>query len=684
MIIMNKQDAKSRIRELVKLVAYHGNKYHTDDAPEISDEAYDALVRELAHLEQQFPELKHQKTPTGRVGGKILEGFTKTKHLVSQWSYDNVFGFDELKQWDERNRKILEKANNEEARTSWEYCCELKIDGLKIIITYEQGVLKVGATRGDGSVGEDITENIKMIKSIPHTISDKRRLVIIGEVWMKKSDLEKINKERERDGLPLYANPRNLAAGTLRQLDTSIVATRDLQTFFYDLEVLGDATAFSTHKEELHFLKENNFSVNKETKIVDSLEKIQKFVDDWTLSRNNQEYGIDGVVIKLNDTSLRGDLGYTAKSPRFGVAYKFPAEEVTTIVENIEIQVGRTGVLTPVAHVRSVLVAGSVVSRATLHNQNEIDRLDVRVGDTVILRKAGDIIPEILQVLTDLRPKKTLKFIIPSTCPVCGAPAARRKGGLGDDSVALYCTNRHCPAQSLENLIHFASKKAMNIVGMGEKIVEKLLNENLIKTPVDIFKLKKEDLENLEKFGDLSASNLIESIEMSKRVTLAKFLFALGIHHIGEETADLIAQSLSFKNNEELREKIFKITDEDLIKINGIGDTVAESFVDYVNDQERRGVISKLLEILTIAPQTEIKKKHLKFSGMTFVLTGTLPTLSRDEAKEKIKSLGGKVSSSVSSKTDYVVVGDEPGSKYDEALKLGVKILDEEGLTKLL
>ncbi len=689
---MNKQDAKKRIDELIKLVEHHGDQYHKYDAPEISDEAYDALVRELASLEKQFSEFKQKKTPTEKVGGKILEGFVKTKHLVAQWSYDNVFGFEELKQWDERNRKILAKSGAPSFRGGQggvlsgqlEYCCELKIDGLKIILTYEQGVLKVGATRGDGAVGEDITENIKMIKSIPHTISDKRILVIIGEVWMKKSDLVKINKERGIQNLPLYANPRNLAAGTLRQLDTSIVASRDLQTFFYDLVVLGDENAFATHEQELSFLKTNEFSVNKETKIVDSLEKIQKFVDDWTADRNNQEYGIDGVVIKLNDTSLRTDLGYTAKSPRFGVAYKFPAEEVTTIVENIEIQVGRTGVLTPVAHLKPVLVAGSTVSRATLHNQDEIDRLDVRVGDTVILRKAGDIIPEILQVLIELRPKKTEKFIIPSVCPVCNAAVSKKKGGLGDDSVALYCTNRHCPAQSLENLIHFASKKAMNIVGMGEKIVEKLLNENLIKTPVDIFNLKKENLEQLEKFGDLSASNLIESIEMSKQVSLPKFLFALGIHHIGEETADLIAQSLSFKNNSELVDKLFNITDEDLIKINGIGDTVAESFVDYINDPERKEVISKLFEILTITPQLETKKQRLKFSGMTFVLTGTLPTLSRDDAKEKIKFLGGKVSSSVSSKTDYVVVGDDPGSKYDEAVKLGIKILDEEGLTALM
>ena len=681
---MNHCDPKKRIQELTQAIAHHAQMYHTHDTPEISDEAYDALVRELAELESAHPELKQQKTPTEQVGGKILEGFEKTTHLVPQWSYDNVFGFDELVRWDERNRKILEKINHPTARSIWEYCLELKIDGLKIILTYEQGILKVGATRGDGSVGEAITENIKMIRSIPQVISEKRTMVVVGEVWMKKSDVESINEERKAAGLPLYANPRNLAAGTLRQLDTSIVASRDLQTFFYDFTILGHEDDFETHRAELDYLRELGFSVNQETNIASSLGDVQQFVDWWTGKRNDQEYGIDGVVIKLNDTSLRNDLGYTAKSPRFGVAYKFPAEEVTTVVENIEIQVGRTGVLTPVAHLRAVLVAGSVVSRATLHNQDEIDRLDVRVGDTVILRKAGDIIPEILQVLRELRPEGAKKFRLPDTCPVCGAPAAPRTGGLGSDSVALYCTNRHCPAQSLENLIHFASKKAMNIVGMGEKIVEKLLNENLIKTPVDIYHLKKDDLENLEKFGDVSANNLLESIETSKHTTLAKFLFALGIHHIGEETADLIAQSLVFNNNAELAEKMFGLSDEDLIKLNGIGDTVAESFIDYVNDPERKDVMLQLLNILEIKPQKNETKEKLKFSGMTFVLTGTLPTLSRDEAKEKIKALGGKVASSVSSKTDYVVVGDEPGSKYDEALKLGIKILDETAFLRLL
>jgi DNA ligase (NAD+) len=471
----------------------------------------------------------------------------------------------------------------------------------------------------------------------------------------------------------------------LRQLDTNIVAKRDLQTFFYDLTVLGDELAFRTHTDELDFLREHGFSVNPETKIVNTLEKIQIYVDEWTIHRNDEQYGIDGVVIKLDDASLRGDLGYTAKSPRFGVAYKFPAEEVTTVVENIDIQVGRTGVLTPVAHVQPVLVAGSTVSRATLHNQDEIDRLDVRIGDTVILRKAGDIIPEILQVLIELRPKKTKIFKIPEKCPVCDFVVTKKKGGLGADSVALYCMNKHCPAQSLENLIHFASKKAMNIVGLGEKIVEKLVAENLITTPLDIYSLNKEDLVVLDKFGEQSADNLIENIEKSKKTTLPKFLFALGIHHIGEETADLISQSISFKNNKELFERLVGITDNDLTVIYGIGETVAESFVDYMQDPERQEIVQGLLEIL----QFEQKKNPPaggdgSLSGKTFVITGTLETMSRDEAKEKIKTLGGKVSASVSKSTSYVVVGENPGSKYDDAMKLGVEILDEKGFLETI
>lgn len=659
-----------RIQTLRDLLSTHAYQYYTLDTPTISDEAYDALIRELKDLESNYPETLLNSSPTEKIGGQILEGFKKTKHLVAQWSYDNVFSIDELRKWNERNKRILGTMND-----VGKYCCELKIDGLKIILTYKEGKLVTGATRGDGTVGEDITENIKMIKSIPQVITDTRTLVVVGEVWMKKSDLDKINEQRQTAGLPLYANPRNLAAGTLRQLDTSIVATRDLQLFCYDITIIGDDNSLSTHTKELEYLKKLTFNVNNKSKTVSSLEEVDLFVQQWIPTRNQEEYAIDGIVIKLDSVSLRKPLGYTSKSPRFGVAYKFPAEEVTTIIENIDIQVGRTGVLTPVAHLRPVIVAGSTVSRATLHNQDEIDRLDVRVGDTVILRKAGDIIPEILQVLIELRPKETKKFVLPVICPVCGAPTARRTGGLGTNSVALFCTNHHCSAQSLENIIHFASKKAMNIVGMGEKIVEKLMQENLIQTIADIYHLQKTDLESLEKFGELSTSNLLESINQSKKTTLQRLLFGLGIHHIGEETADLIAQTFSWKDTMELFNKIIKTTDEDLIAIDGVGVTVAESFVDYMNNPERQIVLRELFEILTFEKQ---ETASTRFINKTFVLTGTLLTMSRDEVKDLIKKNGGKVSSSVSQKTDYVVAGDNPGSKYDEAVKLGVQILKED------
>jgi DNA ligase (NAD+) len=701
---MKSADIKKRIQLLSDQVRYHTERYHTHDAPEISDEAYDALLRELQELEEKHPEFKHSGTSViEQVGGKILDGFEKTRHKTAQWSYDNVFGFGELSTWDERNRKILDKLSHNQARTAWNYCCELKIDGLKIVLTYRGGVLVTGATRGDGTVGEDITENIKMIKSIPQTIADNRELVVVGEVWMKKSDLETINLQRQGEGLPKYANPRNLAAGTLRQLDTSMVASRDLQVFCYDVTVLSGMNTFQTHTDELAWLIKLGFPVNPHTVAVDTLEQIQNYVDTWTSKRHEQEYDIDGVVIKLDRVELREPLGYTAKSPRFGVAYKFPAEEVTTVIEDIDIQVGRTGVLTPVAHVRPVQVAGSVVSRATLHNQDEIDRLDVRIGDTVVLRKAGDIIPEIVQVLPEFRTGKPRKFTIPAECPVCSTPTTSRTGTTGDDSVAVYCNNRHCPAQNLQNIIHYASKGAMNIVGMGEKIVERLIDEGLIKTLPDIYAIKKSDLEHLENFGELSASNLTLSIENSKTVTLARFLFALGIPHIGQETAELIADYIEQQQNlspnlalaKERGTTLYKIltviTEEELIAIDGIGPGVAGSFVNYMSDDERQGIVKELLQVLTISNPVHARPATLGegvepslVRGKTFVLTGTLPTLSRDQTRDMIKQHGGKVSSSVSSKTDYVVVGSDPGSKYDDAVRLGVEILSEEGLTELL
>lgn len=671
---MKKADIQKRIQDLHGEIVRHQELYHTHDAPEISDEAYDALLRELHELEAKHPEYALGDSAFGRVGAPILEGFEKTKHLVRQWSYDNVFSFEELTQWKERNDKVFQKEEGVIPKLS--YVTELKIDGLKLVLTYQGGKLITGATRGDGEVGEDITENIKQIKSVPKTISEKRLCVIVGECWMEKKDLRIINEEREREGLPLYANPRNLAAGTLRQLDTRIVAARNLKTFFYDMDFPElRSSPFGTHEEELGHLKALGFAVNKHSKVCESLEEIQKEYDAWVPKRDQEEYGIDGLVIKIDETSVRSVLGYTAKSPRFGIAYKFPAEEVTTVVEDIQIQVGRTGVLTPVAHLRPVLVAGSTVAHATLHNMDQIERLGVRIGDTVIIRKAGDIIPEVVTVLTELRTGKEKQFFMPMMCPECGSKIEKRLGGTGQ-TVAFYCTNKNCNAQSINRIIHFASKKAMNIVGLGEKNVEKLFDAGLVHDIADIYEVTKDELLSLEKFAELSAENMISSIKKSTKPELSKFIFSLGIEHVGEETADLIAGE--FKTF-----KAFSMaTESQLEAIEGIGPIVARSVTTWLGAEHNQDLLKRLLS--HISPASYQSQGSIQLAGKTFVFTGTLPTLSRDEAKARVKALGGKVTNSVSKNTDYVVAGEDPGSKYDEAEKLGVKIIDEKGLLVML
>ncbi len=673
---MSENEAKSRIKTLQKEIEKHSRLYHTLDAPEISDEAYDALVRELLELETEFPNLASKTSASQKVGGKILEGFEKVRHVVPQWSYDNIFNFEELRGWEQKIKRFIEKSGGLKDETL-DYVVELKIDGLKVVLTYDDGEFVLGATRGDGVVGEDITENLRTVKNIPGNVPDKRNFVAIGEAWIKKTDLEKINKERAKDGMPLYANPRNLAAGTLRQLDTSAVASRNLQTYIYDIDFpnLASERKIKTHKEELEFLKSEGFNVAPTFRLCKSIEEIEKYYQDWIHKKETQEFGIDGVVIKINSKRICETLGYTAKSPRFGVAYKFPAEEVTTVVEDIAVQIGRTGALTPVAHVRPVLVAGSTVSRATLHNQDEIDRLDVRIGDTVIIRKAGDIIPEVLQVLKDLRTGKEKKFSIPEYAKKHGLEIERGKSGK-DESVAWYVKDKNHAAIKLENMIHFVSKKGMNIVGLGEKIVEFLMEEGMVTERKDFYELEAGDLTGYEGFKEKSIQNLLEAIKESRNVALSKFIYSLGIRHVGEETAELLADE--FKTIANLRKAKF----EKLEAIDGVGTVVAESIVNWFADKENVREIDGLLPYLKIQKVTG--KIENTLSGKTFVLTGTLSTMSRDEAKARIKSLGGKVASSVSKNTDYVVVGDDPGSKYDEAQKLGVKTIEEGEFERLL
>ncbi len=678
--IISKKEAKERILKLAETVSRHAKLYHEKDNPEISDEVYDSLLRELFLLEQKFPEFKLSSSPTQRIGGAPIKEFVKVRHEVRQWSFDNVFDFNELKEWEERAIRFLKKESIDKKPT---YVAELKIDGLKVVLTYKDGIFTRGATRGNGEIGEDITSNLRTIKSIPLSLSQKVSMTVIGEAWMKKSDLDKINQKRKKENLPLYANTRNLAAGTLRQLDPKVVASRNVQAFAYDIEEFSGGEPPETQKEELELLKKFGFMVNNDYKYAKTMEDVEKFYEEWSRKKEREEYGIDGVVVKINERELCEALGYTAKAPRFGTAYKFKAEEVTTVVEDIVVQVGRTGALTPVAHLRPMLVAGSTVSRATLHNEDEIKRLDIKIGDTVILRKAGDVIPEVVKVLKDLRRGVEKPFKMPVKCPVCGSVVSRGTiGEKGNESAALYCTNKNCFAQELEKLIHFVSRKGMDIDGLGEKIMKQLVNEGLVSDHADIFELTKGDIEPLERFAEKSADNLILAIEKSKKVALGKFLYALGIRHVGEETADTIA------NHFGSIEKIQKSDIEDFQKIEGVGGVVAESITNWFSDAHNKKMLERLLTHVKIVSPNKLQVTHLrrsfggqasyKLQGLSFVLTGALSSMSRDEAKEKIKALGGKVSSSVSSKTDYVVAGEDPGqNKMKDAKKLGVKTIKE-------
>lgn len=664
---MKKVQAEKRIQELRLTLEHHRYLYHTLDAPEISDEIYDSLLRELDSLEKEFPEFDHPMSPTHRVGGEPIAEFKKVKHEIAQWSYDNVFSLIELLAWEKKLLNILEKEDIKKRPT---YVAELKIDGLKIVLTYQKGVLIRAATRGDGEVGEDITENIKTVRSIPLFLSEPISMTVIGEAWIDKRDLEKINKHRMVEGLPVYANTRNLAAGTLRQLDPSIVAKRNIHIFAYDIEGIGKDYAFKSQWEELSLLKKLGFEVNNDSKKCSNLEQIEKVYQEWISRRHNESYGIDGLVIKVNEQDLCDRLGYTAKSPRFGIAYKFPAEEVTTILRAITLQVGRTGAITPVAELDPVSVAGSLVKRATLHNREEIERLDVRVGDTVSLRKAGDVIPEIFDVVKTLRPKNAKKFVMPGTCPSCDFVLQNEYSVSGDESVALYCKNKNCPAKHRENIIHFVSRKALNIDGLGEKILETFIDLGLVHTYADIFRLKKEDIEGLPGFGEKSAENLISAIEKAKKQPFDRVLYALGIRHVGEETARLLATHI------QKPQKVFQVTESEIEGLYGVGGAVAGSFVSWFKDMRNKNMYEDVCKYLIIE-EFKNEKINTNLTGKTFVLTGTLETLSREKAGEEVRKRGGSVSNTVSSKTSYVVVGTTPGSKLDDAQKKGVQTLSE-------
>jgi DNA ligase (NAD+) len=689
---MDKKEAKNRIDKLKKEIDRHRYAYHVLDAPEISDAAYDSLFAELSALEKEFPEFATSTSPTQRVGAEPLKAFQKVRHARTQWSFDDVFDLEELKAWEEKAKRMLEKAGV--ADSQLEYCCELKIDGLKMILTYAKGKFAAGATRGDGVIGEDVTSNLKTIQSIPLELEQAVDVIAVGECWLGKKELARINQEREKKGEALFANTRNAAAGSIRQLDPRIAASRRLDSFIYDIDRLEGA-APATQVEELELLKKLGFKVNTEYRLCKNIEQAQEFYKSWTDKKNQQDYEIDGIVIKINSREFQETLGYTGKSPRWGVAYKFPAAQVTTVVEDIKVQVGRTGALTPVAYLRPVRVAGSTVSRATLHNEDEIRRLDVRIGDTVIIHKAGDVIPEVVEVVKNLRTGKEKMFHMPTDCPMCGGPVKREIIGLkkGEESAAHYCLNPGCFAIKREQLSHFVSRKGFNIVGFGEKIVEHLMQEGLVSNAADIFELTVGDLEPLERFAEKSALKLVEAIEKSKKITLEKFLYALGIRHVGEETAVLIAQNLQsvagnkkIRNLEALAETFAQISVDSWLKIKGIGEKSAQSLAQWFGDKENKKLLGRMqalwivLEFPAFAEAAGIRS----LSGKVFVLTGQLAGFTRDEAKDMIRKRGGEISSSVSKKTDYVVAGVDPGSKYDKAKELGVKVIDEEEFKKIL
>jgi DNA ligase (NAD+) len=736
---------KTRIEKLRREIDKFRYEYHVLDKPEVSDEIYDSLMRELRQLEEKHPNLKSPDSPSQRIGGKPLAKFEKVQHKHRQWSLDDAFSFEEVKKWEEKVARALDKNKSSaflppmlrrgSSKLSFklEYCAEIKIDGLKIILTYKKGVLIQAATRGDGMIGENVIEQVKTIQSVPLKLNEPIDITVVGEAWMKKSDLEKTNKAREKESLPPFANSRNAAAGSIRQLDPKITAKRKLDSYIYDIEEIKLKTQNSKRKtttqnlklpesqvEELQILQNLGFKVNKNYKLCRNLDEIEKFYKSWEQKRSKQEYGIDGIVIKINSNELQKELGYTGKAPRWAIAYKFTPEKVTTIVEDIKVQVGRTGALTPVAHLRSAKVAGSTVSRATLHNEDEIKRLDVRIGDTVVIQKAGDVIPEVVEVLKNLRTGKEKKFHMPMHCPICGggvkkeiinqssafSSASSADSSKPSFSAAHYCQNKKCFAVEKENIIHFVSRKGFDIEGLGEKIVEQLMNEGLISSFADIFELKTGDLEPLERFAEKSADNLVKSIEKAKKIEFPKFLFALGIRHVGEETAVLIAKAINkefsifnfqFSNKSQISNSKIKMnsfTDvieyfpkvgiEDWVNIKGIGGKSAESLQQWFSNRENIELLKKMRDF---GVQVEIPKLQItnyKLQGQNLVLTGELETMTRDEAKEKIRALGGDISSSVSKNTNFVVVGKNPGSKYDKARELGVKIVDEKEFVKML
>ena len=669
---MDKKESKKRIKILRETINHYRYLYHVKNISEISEEALDSLKDELKKIEEKYPDLVTLDSPTQRVAGKVLEEFQKVKHKVVQWSFDDAFSENDLENFEKKVKNFL---NKKSFKSCLEYFCELKIDGLKIILEYEDGILKTAATRGDGKVGEDVTENIKTIESIPLKLQKKISGIFEGEIYISKKQFEKINKKRKKEKLELFANPRNLAAGTLRQLDSSIVAERKLDVFIYDIVLIDKEYEFKTQEEEMIFLSELGFVINHNYFLASSLKEVWNFYKKQNKKREGYNYWIDGIVLKINNISLQKTLGYTGKAPRYAIALKFPAEQKTTIIKNIELQVGRTGVITPVAILEPTEVAGSIVSKASLHNADEIERLDVRINDTVIIEKAGDIIPKVIKVLVEFREKKTERFIFPKKVAGCGGDGSIEKI---DGQVAYKCKILDSFELRVKKITYFVSKKAFDITELGPKNIEKFIQENLISEPADIFNLTISDIEVLEGFGQKSADNIIKAINDKRTIPLVRFLISLGIDEVGEETALLLSEE--FKT----LEKIQGTKQEILENIDGIGGVVAEKIISFFIDKKNQILIENLLkEIEVLSHKSNVLKNHY-FSGKKILITGTFENFSRNNLKEIIRAKGGKNVSSISIQTDILLAGKNAGSKLKKAEDFKIEILDEKSILKLI
>ncbi|WP_068986377.1 MULTISPECIES: NAD-dependent DNA ligase LigA [Lysinibacillus] len=662
-------EIEQRIAELNKLLHEYGHAYYVLDKPVVADSVYDQLLHELLALEEANPSLIYPDSPTQRVGGAVVEGFKKVTHDYPMLSLSNAFNEEDLREFDRKVRQAI--------GDNFSYVCELKIDGLAISLKYENGVFVQGATRGDGVVGEEITTNLKTIRAIPLRLKEPITIEVRGEAYMPKKSFEKLNAQRTENGEELFANPRNAAAGSLRQLDPKIAASRQLSTFIYAIGGDGEAYGIDGHAEMLDYLEGLGCPSNKERQRCSTIEEVLAFIEEWTENRPNLAYEIDGIVIKVDRYAQQDELGYTAKSPRWAIAYKFPAEEVVTTLLDIDLTVGRTGVVTPTAILAPVQVAGTTVQRASLHNEDLIRDKDIRLGDTVIIRKAGDIIPQVVGVLVEQRPEDSVPFVMPKNCPVCDSELIRIEG-----EVALRCVNPACFAQIAESIKYFVSRNAMNIDGLGDKVVEQLLRADLIHDVSDLYHLTVEQLVELERMGEKSATNLVNAIQASKENSMERLLIGLGIRHVGEKAAKIVSEEF------ETMEAVMTATEEQLVAIHEIGDKMASSLVEYFSNEDARAVIGRLAEVgvnMTYkGKKIEVAVGDNPFAGKTIVLTGKLEQLTRNEAKAKIEELGGIVTGSVSKKTDLVIAGAEAGSKLTKAEQLGIEVWNEDSLIEQL